>query len=134
MGSISFESMSLKQKAPFADECRDMVIKLDPNMSRSIYLDCSSWENTSTGTATTNQNQPPSRHDEEIFTPHHHRCPSISFSDDCDMEPSPPRLGHVHAVRARSSSIQEQLEMTKEGSHAFWWNWTQYYLCGEKKL
>jgi len=121
--NISFESMSLKQKAPYADECRDMVMELDPSMSRSRDLDCSSWENTSTGTttttATTNQNQPPSRHDEENFTPHHHRCPSISFTDDCGMEPSPPRLEHVHTMRARSSSIQEQLEMAKEAAMHF---------------
>jgi hypothetical protein len=117
---LSRPSLSLKQKAPYADECGDMVMELDPNMSRSRDLGCSSWENTSTDTATaTATNQPPSRHDEENFTPHHHRCPSVSFTDDCDMEPSPPRLGHVHAVRARSSSIQEQLEMAKEAAMRF---------------
>jgi hypothetical protein len=90
---------SITAKSLYSDECGDEVMELDPNMSQSRDADKSFYGN-----------QDSNVHIQD-FTPHHYRCLSVSFTDDCD-----------NADRSRTQitcSIKEQIEMAREAAARF---------------
>jgi hypothetical protein len=90
---------SITAKSLYSDECGDEVMELDPNMSQSRDMEKSF-----------DGNQDLNVHIQD-FTPHHYRCLSVSFTDDCDDA----ARSKTHSI----SAIKEQIEMAREAAARF---------------